>query len=189
MVGRSIGAVAINLACTVEDILALPDDGYRHELIFGVHHVSPAPGSPHQRVVRELLIRLAATCPPSLEVIPTPFAWVVTDPSGTRHEVQPDLLVIASGRDLDRLEDEVPALVIEILSPGAANRARDLQDKFALYEAVGVPAYWVVDPEVPSLRTWRLVEGRLAPVAVVRRGEAFDTGWPWALTLDPGELA
>lgn len=181
--------MATKLAPSVEDILALPDDGYRHELIFGVHHVSPAPSLRHQRAVRELLIRLAATCNPGLEVISAPIAWVITDPSGTRHEVQPDLLVIASGLDRDRLEEEVPALVIEILSPGAANRARDLEDRFALYEAVGVPAYWVVDPEGPSLRAWRLVEGKLARVVEVRHAEDFSPDWPWTVTLRPNELA
>jgi len=185
----SIHGVATKLAPTVEDILALPDDGYRHELIFGVHHVTPAPGSRHQRALRELLIRLAATCPPRLEVLPAPFAWVITDPAGTRHEVQPDLLVVTSGPDRARLEDEVPALVVEILSPGAANRARDLEDKFALYEAAGVAAYWVVDPEPPSLRAWRLVGDRLALAAELGGGETFTADWPWALTLRLADLA
>ncbi|MGI8903018.1 MAG: Uma2 family endonuclease [Solirubrobacteraceae bacterium] len=174
---------------SVEDILALPDDGYRHELIFGVHHVSPAPGSRHQRIVGELFLRLRLSCPPTFMVLMAPFAWVIADLSGTRHEVQPDLLVIGSGFDRDRLEDEVPALVVEVLSPGAANRARDLEDKFALYQAAGLPAYWVVDPEVPSLRAWRLIETALAPVANVQPGEAFDADWPWAVTLAPDELA
>lgn len=181
--------MATRLAPSVEEILDLPDDGYRHELVFGVHHVSPAPGSRHQRTLGELFLRLRASCPSGLLVLMAPFAWVVTDPGGTRHEVQPDLLVISSGPDRERLEDEVPALVVEILSPGAANRARDLEDKFALYQAAGVPAYWVVDPEVPSLRAWHLVEATLTPVAEVRRAEAFSTDRPWTLTLAPDDLA
>jgi Uma2 family endonuclease len=180
--------VATKLAPSVEEILALPDDGYRHELIRGVHHVSPAPGARHQRALRKLLIALAATCPPGLEVMPAPFAWVVTDPSGTRHEVQPDLLVMQSTPDRDRLEGELPALVVEILPPGAANRARDLEDKFALYEAVGVPAYWVVDPDRPSLRAWRLVDGRLSAVAEVVGRETFAPDWPWSLAVAPDDL-
>lgn len=181
--------MATNLAPSVEEILALPDDGYRHELIAGVHHVSPAPGLRHQRAVRELLIRLAATSPKDQEVIPAPVAWVVTDPSGTRHEVQPDLLAIASGSDRERVEEEIPALVVEVLSPGAANRARDLEDKFALYQLVGVPAYWVVDPDVPSLRAWRLIGCRVVQVTEARGERTFRTDLPWALALRPAELA
>lgn len=181
--------MATNLALSVEEILCLSDDGYRHELICGVHHVTPAPGSRHQRTLGEVFFRLRSTCPEAFTVLMAPFAWVITDPSGTRHEVQPDLLVIGAGPDRQRLEDEIPALVVEILLPGAANRARDLEDKFALYQAVGVPAYWVLDPEVPSLRAWRLVEGRLAPLTVMQGEESFSTDWPWALALRPNELA
>jgi Uma2 family endonuclease len=175
--------VVTKLAPSVEEILALPDDGYRHELIAGVHHVTPAPGARHQRAVRELLIALAASCPPGLEVIPAPFAWVLSDPSGARHEVQPDLLVIAAEPERERLEGDLPLLVVEILSPGAANRARDLEDKFALYEAVGVPAYWVVDPELGSIRSWRSVGGRFAAAEEARRGETFSVGSPWPVRL------
>lgn len=180
--------MATKLAPSVEEILALPDDGYRHELIGGVHHVTPAPGSRHQRALRELLIRLTTACAPGFEVMPAPFAWVITDPSGGRHEVQPDLLVITSGFDRAQLEDEVPALVVEILSPGAANRARDLEDKFALYEAAGVAVYWVVDPELPALRAWHRIDGRLAQVADVGPGETFASDRPWALELRLDDL-
>lgn len=71
--------MASKLDPDVEDILALPDDGYRHELVNGVHHVSPAPGSCRQRAVVELVFRLRSSCPPALAVLVAPFAWVVTD--------------------------------------------------------------------------------------------------------------
>ena len=38
--------------------LALPDDGMRHELLDGVHAVTPAPAYLHQRMVREIARRL-----------------------------------------------------------------------------------------------------------------------------------
>src|SRR5256885_17055600 len=38
---------------TVEELLALPDDGLRHELLDGVHVVTPAPAYPHQAVLGE----------------------------------------------------------------------------------------------------------------------------------------
>ncbi|MGH9067436.1 MAG: Uma2 family endonuclease [Acidimicrobiales bacterium] len=181
--------MATRLVPSVEEILALPEDGYRHELVFGVHHVSPSPGGPHQVTVGELFARLRATCPPEHRVLVAPFAWVVTDPDGGRHEVQPDLLVVTVDQAARvRLEDELPSLVVEVLSPGAANRARDLEDKFALYQAVGVPAYWVVDRAVPALLTWRLAEGELRPVAEVASGESFRTDWPWPVSFRPDDL-
>ncbi|MGH9074814.1 MAG: Uma2 family endonuclease [Acidimicrobiales bacterium] len=51
-----------------------------------------------------------------------------------------------------RLQGELPRLVVEVLSPGAANRARDETDKLGVYERAGVPAYWIVDPEGASVR-------------------------------------
>ncbi|MGH9062376.1 MAG: Uma2 family endonuclease [Acidimicrobiales bacterium] len=182
--------MAVELAPSIEEILSLPDDGYRHELVSGVHHVSPPPGGPHQIAVVELATRLRATCPRGHRVLVAPFAWVVTDPDGGRHEVQPDLLVVTSDQARRvRLEGDLPRLVVEVLSPGAANRARDLEDKFALYQAVGVPIYWVVDPAERAVLAWRLIEGQLRQEAEVRAGEAFSTEWPWPLSFRPDDLA
>ncbi|MGH9127552.1 MAG: Uma2 family endonuclease [Acidimicrobiales bacterium] len=182
--------MATRFAPTVEDILGLPEDGYRHELVYGVHHVSPAPGGPHQTAAFELAVALRATSPVGYKVVLAPFAWVVTDPDGERHEVQPDLLVVtAEQARRPVLEDELPLLVVEVLSPGAANRARDLEDKFGLYQAVGVPAYWVFDPMQTVLRAWRLIEGELVTVGETGAGQCFETDWPWPLSLRPADLA
>ncbi len=45
---------------TIEELLALPEDGMRHELLEGVHVVTPAPRYVHQRVLRELFEQLRA---------------------------------------------------------------------------------------------------------------------------------
>lgn len=42
---------------TYDDLLAMPDDGLRHEIIDGVLYVSPSPGTtivqrPHSRLVK-----------------------------------------------------------------------------------------------------------------------------------------
>ena len=39
---------------TIEELLALPEDGMRHELLDGVHAVTPAPQYLHQKAVVEL---------------------------------------------------------------------------------------------------------------------------------------
>ena len=52
--------------------------------------------------------------------------------------------------------DVRPDWVCEILSCG--NAARDLWEKLRLYHAVGVPHYWVLDPDRRTLRVHRFTE-------------------------------
>ena len=44
---------------TYDDLVRLPDDGMRHEIIDGIHYVTPSPVWRHQRLVRRLLVALA----------------------------------------------------------------------------------------------------------------------------------
>jgi Uma2 family endonuclease len=70
------------------------------------------------------------------------------NPNGTRYV--PDLFVVRATNPVQPLDDAdyegVPDLVIEILSPGDDDRARDLDEKRRAYAARGVPAYWIADP-------------------------------------------
>ena len=62
--------------------------------------------------------------------------------------VQPDLLVIPTNNlDIihDRRIDGVPALIIEVLSPG--NAEKDTDTKRKAYARAGLPEYWIVRPE------------------------------------------
>jgi Uma2 family endonuclease len=181
--------VAVSTQSAVEEIFAI-DDSYRHELIWGVHHVSTSPGGPHQRVVSNLLVSLHASCPPGLVALVGPVGWIVRTPDGEEHGVQPDLVVLTDEQSRQpRFQHGLPLLAVEVLSPGAANRARDLEDKFTLYQAAGLPAYWVIDPDVPSLREWRLDEGRLQLRAEVEGDQLFETDRPWPLSLRPADLS
>ena len=68
-----------------------------------------------------------------------------------------------------KLWQEPPiAFVLEIISPKTGKR--DIEVKPALYEAMGVPEYWVFDSErllvAEGLRCWRLQEGSYRPVAL-----------------------
>ena len=52
----------------------------------------------------------------------------------------------------------VPDLVVEILSP--SNPDHDLKIKRKLYEAAGIPEYWIVLPEDHQILQLVLEEGR-----------------------------
>ena len=100
--------------------------------------------------------------------------------------LEPDVLV-ARTADLTpaRLEGP-PLLAVEVLSP--STRRIDLGTKRLAYEAAGVPAYWLVDPEVPSLTVLELDAGRYVERATVTGEEAFEATFPFAVTVVPARL-
>lgn len=115
------------------------------ELIGGELHVSPAPTPEHQRLVG----RLHAALFTFLDV--SGKGEVFQAPTGLRltveDVVEPDLFVVLHGgkaRVTPAAIVGVPALIVEVLSPGTARR--DLVWKRDLYLRAGVPEYWIVDP-------------------------------------------
>jgi len=52
-----------------------------------------------------------------------------------------------------------PRFVLEVVSPGQANRDRDYVRKRAQYAAVGIPEYVIVDPEAQSVTVLALEQG------------------------------
>ena len=74
--------------------------------------------------------------------------------------VQPDIVFVSRARS-QRLVPEgirgAPDLVVEILSPGTAQRDRSIKKK--LYERQGVAQYWIVDPDDESVEVWNFGAG------------------------------
>jgi Uma2 family endonuclease len=77
--------------------------------------------------------------------------------SGTRATVRlPDLMVLTENladdlyhnqRSTINIDMLPPALVVEVVSPGKANRDRDYRYKRSEYAARGIAEYWIVDPQ------------------------------------------
>jgi len=68
--------------------------------------------------------------------------------------VQPDLFVVCldEARTEEWSDIKTLLLVVEVLSPGTAR-----QDRFTkrrLYQEVGVPLYWIVDPDQKAIEEW-----------------------------------
>ena len=167
---------------TVDDLRHLPDDGLQYELADGVLLVTPAPKPRHQRVIGNLYLLLRAGVPDADEVFVAPVDFQPT----RRRSLQPDLLVVA--RD-DVGEENVTRplkLAVEVLSP--STRSKDLLLKKGLYEDSGVASYWVVDPEVPSLAAWDLIEGAFTQVAHVEGEDAAELSLPFPVTVTPSDL-
>ena len=157
---------------TYRDLLALPDDLLRHELIDGEHIVSPAPGTQHQRIVLRLVLALGNHLKkhPRGELFVAPFDVLLS-----MHDmVEPDLLYVANWRRRRQLNDKrlvgPPDLAVEVLSP--STRTRDETRKLRLYERFAVSEYWVIDPIHETVRLYRLVKGSLALVDTLSRDTA-----------------
>ena len=139
---------------TVERVLALPDDGKRHEAVDGELLVTPAPTFHHQDAILALAWRLK------------PFV----DSSGTgylslspadieldeRSLVQPDLFVfeLPAGRRPERWKDITTLLLaLEVLSPSTARADRFVKRR--RYQRHGIPEYWIVDLDSRLVERWR----------------------------------
>jgi Uma2 family endonuclease len=92
-----MGMPAPQLVTTIEELLDLPEDGMRHELLDGVHVVTPSPAFRHQRVLRELFRELDRAVQDRGDV---ELLWSPADIRlGPRTLVQPDLFVLPSDPD------------------------------------------------------------------------------------------
>ena len=139
---------------TITELLALPEDGLRHELLDGVHAVTPAPSLLHQLMVTELIGRFIAGLQGQdrLCVFSSPADIVL----GVRTLVQPDVFIVQRepGKPLRRWEDVgVPVLAVEILSPATATRDRGAKRR--IYQRAGVAEYWIVDLDARLIERWR----------------------------------
>lgn len=147
---------------TIEEVERLVDEREgpwpRYELVDGELLVSPAPRIRHQRILLELLVRLAAylkTCPVG-EVLPGINARLVVE-----SYLIPDVSVIplVNGKRMQSVAFVSSLLLaIEVLSPGSVRHDRITKRKF--YQRHGVPGYWVVDGDAECFEVWRPGETR-----------------------------
>ena len=170
-------------ALTVEDMENQPDDEFRYELDDGVLIVSPAPAPLHQRAVTRLVVTLSAACPPELEVL----AGVGVNINRYQHRV-PDVAVVRAGFTDTSFLEMPPVLAVEVASP--RTRLYDRNRKKDVYEKFGIPAYWIVEPDLdqPELIVFELRDGLYQQVARVAGDEAFGATLPFPVTVTPSAL-
>lgn len=169
-------------AYTRADLDTMPADGRRYEIVDGALLVTPSPSVLHQAVSSNLIRVFQTSAPADLRVLHAPLDLVLDEAT----VLQPDLLIVPTA-DLRRPEHPVrPLLVVEILSP--TTRRVDLTLKRSRYEAAGIVSYWVVDPDVPSLTAWQLLDGRYVDAAHAEGDEMFEAATPFPVRLRPVDL-
>jgi Uma2 family endonuclease len=167
---------------TTEALETLPDNGLRYEILDGTLLVTPAPTPRHQTVVLELAVLLRLACPPDHQVFVAPLDW---QPDG-HTSLEPDLLVVRRDRIGEKSITQPPLLVVEVLSPGTARIDRLL--KLSRYAEGGIEQYWIVDPRVPSVQVFTLVDGAYVLLAESAGGTPVTVDEPLAVTVIPQDL-
>lgn len=162
---------------TVEEVLNLPADGNRYEVVHGELLVTPSPAVRHQLVITRLFAALAEYLRP-LGLTDVLFAGPVDFFHGSEVYVVPDLVVATPGeissswRSMRHLR-----LAVEVLSPSSVRGDRIVKRK--AYRDAGVETYWVVDPERAVVEVWRPGDGE----PEVARRELR-----WSVTAEAPEL-
>ena len=167
---------------TVGDLDEMPDDGRRYELVDGVLLVSPSHCWEHQRGASRLDAVLERACPSYLDVL-----HPVDVRRGERTSVQPDLSVVRAD---DLVAGErfaaVPVLVVEILSPSSVGVDRLF--KRDVYARLGVPSYWIVDLDEPSVAVLELHNGVYRDRSIICGDRLFEADEPFSVAFRPSDL-
>jgi Uma2 family endonuclease len=145
---------------TVEEFLALPDDGIRRMLIDGeVREIGMTIRNWQHSAI---LMRLGTLLTLWLRDQPEPRGRVVGGEVGFRLTTgtlvgidaayaSPELA--AATPESQAIFDGSPTLAVEILSP--SDKQKDIADKIKAYLAAGVPLVWVVQPGFRTVTVFR----------------------------------
>jgi Uma2 family endonuclease len=166
---------------TYADYLGWTDE-VRRELIDGFVYVLSAPVLNHARITVNLsflinlfIQRRKNKVKNKCEIFHAPFDVRLSLTGETADDkiytvVQPDICVICDSSKLDRRGClGAPDLIVEVLSPSTSGR--DLNEKFHLYESVGVREYWVIYPDSKILKVFILQENGKYGEGVVYAGK------------------
>jgi Uma2 family endonuclease len=149
-------ATTTHPSATEADLLVMPKDGRKYELVDGEIRVTPG-GARHGRVSVNLVVGLDSA------VRARRLGYVFDSSTGFRlpggNVRSPDVSYVAAGRfpqdeELPKgFPDIPPDLAVEVLSP--EDRSRDVLDKVGEYLEAGVRLVLVVDPERRRVNVYR----------------------------------
>jgi Uma2 family endonuclease len=169
---------------TWDDFVAL-DEGDSRELIDGKLVEVEVPNGRHERVVAEII---AALVPWAREhggglVLASGYKVRISE----RRGVMPDVQYFRPGnnplpRQDDGLVDGRPDLVVEVVSPSSCRYDRIVKARF--YASIGVPEYWIVDPEERTIERLLLDAGRWVIATSAANDEPFEPPGFEGLRLD-----
>lgn len=146
---------------TAAELIRMPEDGYRYELIEGELHQMAPPGFLHGLIGNDLSWRLAqyvqANGPGVVLAAETGFL-LDRNPDTVR---APDIAFVSTSQ-LDRhglpegYFPEAPALAVEVVSP--SDTAEEVDSKIRAWLAAGSQQAWIVYPGGRSVTVYRSLD-------------------------------
>jgi Uma2 family endonuclease len=140
---------------TVEDLLNMPYDGLKRELVNGEIVVSPA-GWKHSEItikISHILATFLEGHPIGMLAGPDLGVWLSNgnlrspDITFVRNEKQP------KEEDQYKFAEFIPDLAVEVLSP--SDRPQFVEEKIREFLENGVPIVWLVDPKQITVTEYR----------------------------------
>ena len=138
---------------TAEELLLLPDDDMRYELVRGELIKMPPAGARHEGIAAQVMLRVGP-------FVATRGLGRVFGSPGFRLERNPDTVRapdfafvstdrLPEGGIPDGYLDFAPDLVVEVISP--SDRAGDVQEKIGEWLAAGARLLWAFYPKTRSV--------------------------------------
>lgn len=163
--------VANTIRWTVRDLEAMPDNSgwTRYEIVDGELFVTRAPHAQHQNAGGNIHFELTAWCRR------TGLGRSLESPGVVLTEgdaVIPDVIWVSKERWESGLDEAghftiAPELIVEVLSAGGKNEARDREVKLKLYSLHGVQEYWIANWRARQIEVYRRQDARLQLMAIL----------------------
>lgn len=182
---------------TFEEYLKFDDGtGDRYELIDGELFALPPESEPNDAIANLLFLKLVEAGLPYRLVRPGKCEiQVPVLQRGDAANRYPDFLILeethlslTQNRLTIKLDAPPPRMVAEVLSPGRANRERDLIRKRAQYAKRGIPEYWLIDPDNRSVTVLTLQGDEYAEVGTFQDDRPITSAQFLQLQLTPAQL-
>jgi Uma2 family endonuclease len=165
----------------------------RVELIKGkIFKMSPAPNFNHQVLAGEIYREIGNFLKKQpCRVFIAPFDVRLPRKSNEDKEIftvlQPDICVVCDPSKYDsRGCVGAPDIVVEVLSPG--NNAKELKNKYDVYEEAGVKEYWIISPQNNTFLINTLIDGHYVTSRPLTTGDVVTTTILPGFSLDLKEL-
>lgn len=172
---------------TWKDFIELDEDDPR-ELLDGRLVEIEVPTWEHESIVASIIVTLGSwvRVHKAGRVLSSSYKIRIDDRRGSMPDIQFYRRGNSSAGQEVGLERGRPDLVIEVVSP--SSRSKDSVRKLYDYASIGIPEYWLIDPEARTLERLVLREGSYSIVealegAAVFRPEGFE-----GLEIDLGQL-